>query len=120
MKIKLDENIPASISEVLTDLGHDVDTVPREGLAGADDDRVWDAVLQGQRFFVTQDLDFSDVRKFAPGTHPGLLILRFRNPGNRSMADRLIAIFSSENVGSWGRCFVVATEHKIRIRSPVA
>jgi len=32
MKIKLDENIPASLSTRLAALGHDVDSVPEEGL----------------------------------------------------------------------------------------
>jgi len=25
------------------------------------------------RFLITQDLDFSDIRRFAPGTQPGLM-----------------------------------------------
>jgi hypothetical protein len=33
-----------------------------------------------QRFLVTRDLDFSDVRTFAPGTHRGLLLVRLRKP----------------------------------------
>jgi hypothetical protein len=28
------------------------------------------------RFLVTQDLDFSDVRRFEPGSHHGLLLVR--------------------------------------------
>jgi hypothetical protein len=31
-------------------------------------------------------------------------------------ANRLLNIFSSKDVGSWARCFVVATDHKIRVR----
>ncbi|HTE69448.1 MAG TPA: DUF5615 family PIN-like protein [Actinomycetes bacterium] len=34
MKLKLDENLPASAAESLRTLGHDVDTVADEGLAG--------------------------------------------------------------------------------------
>jgi predicted nuclease of predicted toxin-antitoxin system len=32
--------------------------------------------LRGARFFVTLDTDFSDVRKFTPGSHPGILLVR--------------------------------------------
>jgi hypothetical protein len=32
MRIKLDENLPTSAAESLRALGHDVDTVPEEGL----------------------------------------------------------------------------------------
>ena len=69
MKIKLDENLPHELVPVLTDLRHDVDTVPAQHVAGRDDDVVWAAAQTADRFLVTQDLDFSDARKYAPGTH---------------------------------------------------
>jgi predicted nuclease of predicted toxin-antitoxin system len=41
MKIKLDENLPAQLADNLRALGHDVQTVPEEGLAGHMDADVW-------------------------------------------------------------------------------
>lgn len=49
----------------LAALGHDVDTVRLEQLAGRDDGDVWSATQAAGRFLVTQDLDFSD-RRTAP------------------------------------------------------
>lgn len=46
MLIKLDENLPTELKIVLRQLGHDVDTVPEEGLGGLDDPRIW---LAGRR-----------------------------------------------------------------------
>ena len=40
MKIKLDENMPASLAIDLAVLGHDVDTTPQEGLTGAADTQI--------------------------------------------------------------------------------
>ncbi len=40
MKLKLDENLPARLAGELSALGHDVDTVPDEGLKGTPDPRV--------------------------------------------------------------------------------
>ncbi len=74
--IKLDENLPSRLVSSLTQLGHDVVTVPAEGLVGNDDEIVWRAAQADRRFLVTQDLDFSDVRRYAPGTHHGLLLFR--------------------------------------------
>jgi predicted nuclease of predicted toxin-antitoxin system len=37
MKIKLDENIPHRLVRILVYMGHEVDTVQEEGLAGHDD-----------------------------------------------------------------------------------
>ncbi|WP_436611369.1 DUF5615 family PIN-like protein [Sorangium sp. So ce1024] len=68
MRIKLDENLPSSLVEALAQLGHDVDSVPQERLQGSSDPDIWAAAQAEGRFLVTQDLDFSDVRQFAPGT----------------------------------------------------
>ncbi len=43
MRIKLDENLPHRLVPLLTELGHRVDTVPDEGLAGENDAVVWQA-----------------------------------------------------------------------------
>ena len=117
MRIKLDENLPVSLIVVLTDLGHETDTVSQEGLVGQDDSNVWQATQLSGRFFITQDMDFSDRRRFVSGTHHGILLIRLRNPGRNALARRIQSLFQTENVEAWKRCFVVATEHKIRVRS---
>lgn len=71
MKIKLDENLPARLVGALARHGHETDTVIDENMAGSPDEAVWLAANAEQRFLITQNLDFSDTRKFAPGTHPG-------------------------------------------------
>lgn len=119
MRIKLDENIPASLAEWLRNVGHDADTVPQEGLSGQSDQAVWDAAQHEQRFFVTQDLDFSDTRRFIPGSHAGLLIVRLADPGRRSLIERIQRVFESEAVDAWKGCVVTVTERKIRVRKKV-
>jgi predicted nuclease of predicted toxin-antitoxin system len=118
MRIKLDENLPARLIEELTKLGHDVDSVPQEALSGQSDAKVWDASQEAQRFLITQDLDFSDVRRFAPGTHRGILLVRLSNPSRQRLIDRIQSIFSTEPVEAWSECFVVITDRKIRIHRP--
>ena len=118
MRIKLDENLPAALVADLGALGHDVDTVPREDLAGRPDPAVWQASQEAGRFLITQDLDFSDVRRFAPGTHHGLLLVRLGRPGRRALRARVRRLFETEAADGWARCFVVATDRKIRIRRP--
>ena len=118
MKIKLDENLPARLVGALTRLGHDVDTVAQEGLAGNQDALIWSAAQETERFLLTQDLDFSDIRRFQPGTHHGLLLVRFHDPGRDALFHRLLAVFHTEAVEDWQGCFVVVTEHKIRVRRP--
>jgi predicted nuclease of predicted toxin-antitoxin system len=120
MRIKLDENLPFRLVSVLTELGHDVDTVPSERIAGKDDAVVWQASQAGQRFLVTQDLDFSDVRKYTPGTHHGLLLVRLPQPGRAALFEKIATLFQVEDVENWGGCMVTATPHKVRVRRPVS
>jgi predicted nuclease of predicted toxin-antitoxin system len=115
MKIKLDENLPVRLVTILTNLGHDVHTVADENLSGKSDREVWQASQQETRFLITQDLDFSDVRQFAPGTHCGILLVRLHSPDRQSLMTRVAEVFQQEDVGGWIGCFVVATERKIRV-----
>ncbi len=116
MKIKLDENLPHQLVRLLTELGHDTDTVPQEELTGRLDDDIWTAAQTAERFLITQDLDFSDIRRFAPGTHHGLLLVRLRAPGRDALARRVHAVFQTENLELWKRAVVVVTDHKLRVR----
>lgn len=116
MKVKLDENLPARLAVALRNRGHDVDTVPEEGLSGRPDTEVWRAVRAERRFLVTQDLDFSNIRDFAPGSHPGILLLRLREPGANALVDAVTAI--ADELPGWVGCFVVLTDNKLRIKRP--
>jgi len=118
MKIKLDENMPAGLAGVLSRLGHDVDTIPQEKLSGRKDPLVWEAAQKAGRFFITQDLDFSDARAFLPGTHHGLLLVRLREPGRKAITAYVKSFFETENIEDWPGCFMILTEHKFRIRRP--
>ena len=116
MRIKLDENLPIAVLGDLAEMGHDVDTVPSEKLGGAVDEEVWAAAQAEGRFLITQDLDFSDIRRFAPGTHKGLLLIRLAAPGSGALAKRIRGLFQKEQVEGWAGCFVVATDSKVRVR----
>lgn len=116
MRIKLDEHIPARLVDVLNGLGHEVDTVADEGLTGQPDEKIWAQAQTADRFLITQDLDFSDIRRFAPGTHHGILLVRLREPGREALLQRLHWLFSREETSSWPGCFIVVTDRKLRIR----
>jgi predicted nuclease of predicted toxin-antitoxin system len=118
MNIKLDENLPLRLATRLRDVGHDVQTVHDERLVGHSDIEIWQAAQKESRFLITQDLDFSDSRKFVPGSHHGILLLRLHSPNRKSLIGRVVEIFQKESVGDWSRCFVVATERKIRVLKP--
>ena len=118
MKIKLDENLPFDLVPTLAALGHDVHSVFEEGIVGARDVEVWKAAQREERFLITQDMDFSDIRLFEPGSHSGILLLRLHEPTWRALMKRVDWLFHEEDVNSWRNCLVVATDRKVRIRRP--
>lgn len=118
MKIKLDENLPLRLASRLKNLGHDVHTTRDEGLSGHPDPDIWVTAQAESRFLITQDLDFSDSRQFAPGSHCGILLVRLRLPSRRNLIERISTLFENENIADWNRCFVVATERKLRVVKP--
>jgi predicted nuclease of predicted toxin-antitoxin system len=120
MRVKLDENLPADLVADLSALGHDVDTAQSEGLSGNEDPEVWAAAQATERVLITQDLDFSDLRAFAPGTHHGLVLIRLREPSRSRLRARVLAVFRGEAVESWQRCLIVVSNRKVRVRRPNA
>jgi predicted nuclease of predicted toxin-antitoxin system len=118
MKIKLDENLPLRLAAVLRESGHDVHTTHQEGLGGRPDREIWETAQKESRFLITQDLDFSDLRQFAPGTHSGILLVRLHSPSRRNLIDRVGELLRQESGSDFFGCFVVATERKVRVVKP--
>ncbi|OLC99691.1 MAG: hypothetical protein DMG35_04360 [Acidobacteria bacterium] len=115
MKIKLDENLPFSLAIPLTGLGHDVHTTHEENLIGHADREIWESAQNESRFLITQDLDFSDLRQFSPGSHHGILLVRLHSPSRGNFAGRVVELFQTENVADWAGSFIVAAEREIRL-----
>jgi predicted nuclease of predicted toxin-antitoxin system len=119
MRIKLDENLPIGLSPLLRKLGHEVSTIRDESLEGAPDSEIWQAAQRESRLLITQDLDFSDLRIFIPGTHYGILLVRLQSPSRQTLSERITTVFTAENVEAWKGCFVIVSSRKIRVlRAP--
>ena len=116
MNIKLDENLPAGIAERLDALGHDVDTVPDEGLEGRPDTDILEAAVSAGRFLVTQDRGVSRLLVEATPGHPGALLVRLRHPGRTSLTRKVVEVLSRADSETWRGCVVVATEARVRVR----
>ena len=118
MKIKLDENLPVRPVAVLSGLVTMSIPSAQKQLSGRADPDVWSAAQAAHRVLITQDLDFSDMRRYTPGTHAGLLLMRLTRPGRNALFERVSTVFQTEKIEDWTGCLVVATEQKIRIRRP--
>jgi len=79
VKIKLDENMPHALSELLQGAGHDVTTVPEEALGGAGDPSVLRRATSEERLLMTFDTDFGDIRRYPLGSHAGIVVFRIHD-----------------------------------------
>jgi predicted nuclease of predicted toxin-antitoxin system len=118
VRIKLDENLPLALQGGLGALGHDVHSVFDENLAGEPDDKIWHACSLEDRFLITQDLDFSDTRKYPPGTHAGIMILRVADDSRENLIRLVFQAFAEHDISAFQHALVVVTDVKIRIRQP--
>jgi predicted nuclease of predicted toxin-antitoxin system len=116
--LKLDENLAQAHVDFLNGTGYSADRVTDEGLSGADDNVVWQRAIAEARFFITLDLDFSDVRRFPPGGHPGILLLRPRNRSRDAVLEILQRVVREQPLDTLAGCFMVADINHTRIRRP--
>jgi len=120
VKVKLDENLGQSHALLVRDAGHVTQRVTEQGLSGAKDPAVWQHVCDTGCFFITLDLDFSDVRRFVPGTHPGILLIRPRGKGREAVAGVIQRVLAEHGLKPLVGCLAVADESRTRIRRPPA
>ncbi|MCW5756687.1 MAG: DUF5615 family PIN-like protein [Phycisphaeraceae bacterium] len=118
MKFKIDENLPLSLTAVFQSHGHDADNVMEERLLGEPDSTIWPAAIAAGRALVTADMDFSDIRQFIPGEHPGVILYRDGPQDRASILRRFEVVLDNHDANDWARCFVVISARKVRVRCP--
>jgi len=118
MQLKLDENLGLASVRALQQFGYDCERVTDEGLSGATDQRVWEKAQAERRLFITLDLDFADIRRFPPGTHAGLLVLRPDRNSSQAVLDILLHVVERYSLESFSGCLGIADQQQTRIRRP--
>jgi predicted nuclease of predicted toxin-antitoxin system len=116
MRIKVDEDLPRAATQMLRRQGHEALGVIEQGMGGTKDPDLWRAVQGEDRFLVTADKGFGDIRSYPPGTHQGILLLRPDQAGIRPVLDLLERVLAAYDLETLVGTIVVATARGVRIR----
>lgn len=117
MRLKVDENLPAQLADLLKSHGHDVATVVQQGLGGAEDREVLGAAREEDRILLTLDTDFGNILDYPVGTHAGIVVFRLQDqrwPALEEPARRLLRAGVLERLKGG---LAVVDESKIRMRA---
>jgi predicted nuclease of predicted toxin-antitoxin system len=118
VNIKLDENLSRHLKERLVPLGHNVSTVSEEGLLGKVDVEVSAAATGEDRMVFTLDLDFADLRKFPPGSHPGIILFRPGSMGPLAVNEFVLKFVRETELASLARSLAIVEPNRVRVRRP--
>lgn len=116
MRIKLDENLPAALGEMLRVAGHSVATVADEGLVGADD-RILQSATSEARLVMTFDLDFADIRRYPIGSHAGIVVLRLQDQRWAMLKGPAQRLIESGLLDRLQGGLAIVDESRVRIRT---
>lgn len=116
MKIKIDENLPIDVLELIRSAGHDVESVYSENIQGCSDQVLMMKCQEEGRVLISLDNDFSDIIAYPPEKTEGIIVLRTKEQSKeaalkvvRNLLPRLAEKFFP------GQLWIV-DENRIRIR----
>ena len=118
MRVKLDENLPHDLATALRRDGHDVHTVVEEHLAGESDPVVVAAATDEGRILLTLDRGIGDLRRYPPGNHAGIVVLRPAAQDPDSILSLIQRLTRTHPLDELRSCVVVVEPRKVRIRRP--
>lgn len=117
MRIKLDENLPQALMELLRVAGHDVVTAADEGLSGSKDPVVLQAATAESRVLLTFDLDFADIRHYPVGSHAGIVVFRLHDQRWVVLEQLARRLIDSDLLSRLRGGLAIVDERRVRVRT---
>jgi len=116
LRFKVDENLPNEVAAPLIDAGHDAQSVPGEQLSGHADLDVANACRTEGRTLITLDLDFADIRTYAPADYPGIVVLRLSRLDRDRVMAVILRLLPALNQEQLTKSLWIVDESTVRIR----
>jgi predicted nuclease of predicted toxin-antitoxin system len=114
--VKVDEDLPGEIAELLRAHGHDAVTVAAQGWMGMPDVALWPRIQDEQRWLITADKGFADLRRHPPGSHAGVILLRAHEESRRAYLELAAVALERLRLDELAGAVVVVSYSGVRIR----
>ena len=115
-QVKIDEDLPCQIADLVAARGYDAATVIRQGWQGASDDELWPRVQNEGRWLITADKGFADLRLHPAGSHAGVILLRAFEESRRTYLELATVALDRLKLDDLAGAVVVVTHRGVRIR----
>lgn len=117
MNAVIDEDLPRTFADTLSNLGFNVFDVRDYGLRGSSDDQIFNFAQKRKAVLFSGDLGFSNVLTFPLGEHNGICILRFPNETSvQRIKGEVARLLSGVLTEDYSGNLIILTPGKLRIR----
>ena len=116
IKLKVDEDLGKAVTQLLQARGVSAEGVYEEGMSGWKDPDLWQVGQREERFLITADKGYADLRKYPAGTHHGVMLLRPDQEGIRPMVELLEKVLNQYDISVLSGTVTVVIARNIRIR----
>jgi predicted nuclease of predicted toxin-antitoxin system len=120
VSIKVDEDLPRQIVDLLIAFGHHAATVVDQGWQGFADEILWPLVQAERRWLVTADEGFANQRNYPPGSHAGVILLRPHEESRRAYMELMARALDRIDLTLLAGSVIVVSPSGVRIRRPGA
>ena len=114
--MKVDEDLPDEVASIFSAAGYETVTVHAQGWSGVVDEDLCIRVQAEERWLITADLEFGDIRKYVPGSYIGILLIRPETESRRRYLELAAHAARSLRLEDVPSCLIVVTPHGIRVR----
>lgn len=115
LKFLADENIAKSLVSALRKNGYDVKDIKEENLFGISDREVIDKAKADDRVILTHDKDFGNLLNFPLQSHPGVVLIRYRNQSPSYVIPRLVPLLGTLK-NKMKDSLTIVTENLVKIQ----
>jgi predicted nuclease of predicted toxin-antitoxin system len=116
----IDEDLPPSLSALLRQEGHECTHIMELGLRGSPDPAVFELAQEREAVLVSRDLGFANILQYAPGSHHGIVVVRFPSEmRTRVLVAEVMARLTAIHNNEFSGALIVLEPGRIRIRRSV-